>query len=110
MKRILLIASVVMLSFVAYAQHRVGTTIHNSNAGELCKVLSQEQIDTCTKVILTGKLNSEDLRLLRRMAGYREHDGEKVGRMFFLDLSEVRFESDKKPYLSVDAEKAHLCL
>lgn len=110
MKRLFLIASVIMLSVVAYPQHREGTTIHNSNAGGLCQVLSQEQIDTCTKVILTGKLNSEDLRLLRRMAGYKEHDGEKVGKLFYLDLSEVRFISDKKPYLSVDAEKAHLCL
>ena len=93
-----------------FAQYEVGTTIHNPNAGELCKVLSQEQIDTCTKVILTGKLNSEDLRLLRRMAGYKEHDGDKVGCLAYLDLSGVRFKSDKNPYLSVDAKRARLCL
>ena len=110
MKRLVLIASVMMLPLMALAQHVVGTTIHNPNAGGLCQVLNQEQIDTCTKVIVTGELNADDLRLLRRMAGYREHDGNKVGRLLYLDLSGVRFKSDKKPYLSVDAEKARLCL
>ena len=99
-----------MLTFCMAFLAEAKTTIHNPNAGSLCQVLSQEQIDTCTNVILTGELNSEDLRLLRRMAGYKEHDGDKVGHLVYLDLSGVRFKSDKKPYLSVDAEKAHLYL
>lgn len=110
MKRLILIASVMLLPLMVLAQREVVTTIHNPNAGSLCQVLSQEQIDTCAKVVLTGELNSEDLRLLRRMAGYKEHDGDNVGRLVYLDLSGVRFKSDKKPYLSVDAEKARLCL
>ena len=110
MKRFFLVTSIMILSVVAYAQQKVGTTIHNPNAGCLCQILSQEQIDTCTNMILTGKLNSEDLRLLRRMAGYREQDDEKMGRLVYLDLSGALFTSDKNPYLSVDAEKARLCL
>ena len=99
-----------MLTFCIVFLTEAKTTVHNPNAGGLCQVLSQEQIDTCTNVILTGELNSEDLRLLRRMAGYKEHDGDKVGQLVYLDLSGVRFKSDKKPYLSVNAEKACLCL
>ena len=104
--RLLILILTFCMAFLAEAK----TTIHNPNAGGLCQVLSQEQIDTCTEVILTGELNADDLRLLRRMAGYREHDGDKVGRLVYLDLSGVRFKSDKKPYLSVNAEKSHLCL
>ena len=99
-----------MLTFFIVFLTEAKTTVHNPNAGSLCQVLSQEQIDTCTKIILTGELNSEDLRLLRRMAGYKEHNGDKVGHLVYLDLSGVRFKSDKKPYLTVNAEKARLFL
>lgn len=44
------------------------------------------------------------------MAGYTEQEGNRVGRLTYLDLSGARFKSDKKPYLYVDAELAHLCL
>lgn len=103
-------AFILILTFCMTFLAEARTTIHNPNAGGLCKVLSKEQIDTCTNVILTGELNSEDLRLLRRMAGYKEHEDDKVGKLAYLDLSGVRFKSDKNPYLSVDAEKARLFL
>lgn len=44
------------------------------------------------------------------MAGYTEQEGNRVGRLAYLDLSGARFKSDKNPYLYVDAELAHLCL
>lgn len=44
------------------------------------------------------------------MAGYKEHEEDKVGKLVYLDLSGVRFKSHKKPYLSVDAKKARLFL
>lgn len=110
MKRLILIASVMILTFCVAFLAEARTTIHNPNAGGLNQVLSQVQIDTCTEVILTGELNSADLRLLRRMAGYKEREEDKVGKLVYLDLSGVLFKSDKKPYLSVDAEKARLFL
>ena len=85
------------------------TTIDNPRPGELSQVLSPAQIDTCTEIVLTGKLNSADIRLLRRMAGYVESDGESAGSLRYLDLSGARFVSDKNPYLTVDAEKENLC-
>jgi len=84
------------------------TTIDNPRPGELGQVLSPAQIDTCTEIVLTGKLNSADIRLLRRMAGYVGSDGESAGSLRYLDLSGARFVSDKEAYLSVDAEQAHL--
>lgn len=86
------------------------TTIHNPQAGNLSQVLTQAQIDTCSVLVVSGELNSADLKILRRMAGYMEQEGDKVGRLAYLDLSGARFKSDKKPYLSIDAEKAHLFL
>lgn len=103
-------AFILILTFCVAFLAEARTTIHNPNAGGLCQILSQEQIDTCTNVILTGELNSADIRLLRRMAGYKEHEDDKVGKLVYLDLSGVRFKSDKKPYLSVDAKKARLFL
>ena len=103
-------AFILILTFCVAFLAEARTTIHNPNAGGLNQVLSQVQIDTCTEVILTGELNSADLRLLRRMAGYKEHEEDKVGKLVYLDLSGVSFKSDKKPYLSVDAEKARLYL
>ena len=86
------------------------TTIHNPQAGNLSQVLTQAQIDTCSVLVVSGELNSADLKILRRMAGYKEHEDDKVGKLVYLDLSGARFKSDKKPYLSIDAEKAHLFL
>ena len=108
MKRLIL--SITYIAFVLISSAGSKTTIHNSNAGSLCQVLSQEQIDTCTEIILTGKLNSADIQLLRRMAGYAEHKGDRTGRLTYLDLSEARIISDKHPYLTVGAEDAHLYL
>ena len=86
------------------------TTIRNPSPGALCQVLSPEQQDTCKSLEIIGKLNFEDIRLLRRMAGYDEQNGGKTGRLEYLDLSGALFESSKKSYLSVDAEKARLFL
>lgn len=101
--------TLLFFGFLSFVTIEARTTINNPHAGGLEKVLSQAQIDTCTEVVLTGKLNSADIRLLRRMAGYAEYDDEKTGRLCYLDLSEVTFVSDKNPYLTVDAEKENLC-
>ena len=63
-------AFILILTFCVAFLTEAKTIIHNPNAGGLNQFLSQVQIDTCTEVILTGELNSADIRLLRRMAGY----------------------------------------
>lgn len=108
MKKEILFIAFVAFGMISSAEGK--TTVHNPNAGGLCKVLSQEQFDTCTEIVLTGKLNSADIQLLRRMAGFRAHKDDKTGRLTYLDLSGARIISDKHPYLTVDAEDAHLYL
>ena len=56
-----------MVAFCAVLSANAVTTINIPKAGGLSQTLSQEQMDTCTMIVLTGELNSEDLRLLRRM-------------------------------------------
>ena len=100
-----------MFAFCAilFAEARI-TTIHNPYPGGLSRMLNPAERDTCSVLVVSGELNSADLKILRRMAGYMEQEGDKVGRLAYLDLSGARFKSDKNPYLYVDAELAHLYL
>lgn len=102
--------SILILAFCAILSTEARTVIHNPLPGGLCRVLSPAQADTCTVLVVTGNLNSADIHLLRRMAGYAEYEGERTGRLTYLDLSGARLVSDKEPYLTVDAEQARLCL
>lgn len=102
--------SILILAFCAILSTEARTVIHNPLPGGLCRVLSPAQADTCTVLVVTGNLNSADIHLFRRMAGYAEHEGERTGCLTYLDLSGARLVSDKEPYLTVDAEQARLCL
>lgn len=64
--------------------------------GTLSKLLTEQQQDTCRHLIVSGKINSEDIRVLRRMAGA---DGR--GQLCLLDLTNVKFASSDTPYLVV---------
>ena len=75
--------------------------------GTLSSLLTQEQQDTCTTLILEGKLNSSDIKVLRHMAGYQE-EGCQTGCLRGVDLSRVTFVSDKKPYLVLDTAQEHM--
>ena len=94
---------------ILFAEARI-TTIQNPYPGGLSRMLNPAERDTCSVLVVSGELNSADLKILRRMAGYMEQEGDKVGRLAYLDLSGARFKSDKKPYLTVNAEKARLFL
>ena len=94
---------------ILFAEARI-TTIHNPYPGGLSQMLNPAERDTCSVLVVSGELNSADLKILRRMAGYTEQEGDMVGRLAYLDLSGARFKSDKTPYLYVDAELAHLYL
>lgn len=82
------------------------TTVTVRRAGTLASVLSQEQQDTCTSLGIRGKLNSSDLRVLRRMAGYDE--GQGTGRLAYLDLSEARIVTSSETYMALDAAEEWL--
>lgn len=71
-------------------------------AGTLSSLISPEQLDTCTRLTVYGKLNSADLRVLRRMGGSK---GE--GKLKILNLYHASFCSDDNPYVVLDMEKEH---
>ena len=68
-------------------------------AGTLASVLTLEQQDTCGSLAIVGTLNSEDIMVLRKMAGKR---------LAYLDLSEVRIVTSAKPYMVLDAAEENL--
>ncbi len=88
-----------LFSLSAYSQK--AEEVNVKTAGSLGELLTEAQQDTCRFLIVTGKLNSADIKVLRRMAGA---DGR--GRLCELDLLGARIVSDKMPYLTIHhAEK-----
>ena len=75
--------------------------------GQLSSLLSQGQQDTCQYLVIKGKLNSDDIRFLRRMAGSNDNTKTK-GRLVCLDLSMAKIVKDKEPYLEIDSRNGHL--
>lgn len=82
-------------------------TVYVRKAGSLSTLLGPEKQATCTMLVLSGKLNSADIRLLRRMAGYSQNN-EKTGRLKYLSLKDCSFVKDKEPFMVLDARKEHL--
>ncbi len=76
-------------------------------AGTLGRLLTPAQQDTCSALVLSGELNSEDLRVLRRMAGFRE-EGYNAGRLVFLNLDACEMKNGKTPYMILDAREEGL--
>lgn len=71
------------------------TCINVRKAGTLSSLLTQEQKDTCTRLLIMGKINSADIVTIREMAG-------ENGCLEGIDLSGVRIVSSKKPYLRIE--------
>ncbi len=84
------------------------TEVHVKKAGTLSSLLTREQQDTCTSLVIKGKLNSSDFRLLRSMAGYCESKGKGEGKLTYLDLTDARIVKDKNPFMSLDAAECGL--
>ncbi len=75
--------------------------------GTLSYLLSPEEQLHLHKLTLTGKINAEDMALIRRMAGAkdnRDHIG-WTGSLTHLDLRQVRFKTDaKEPYTRINSK------
>ena len=69
MRRLITCAVFFLLFFEGGRAH---TFVVVKQAGTLGTLLTQVQQDTCTALAIKGKLNSDDIRILRRMAGYKE--------------------------------------
>lgn len=82
-------------------------TIKVPKPGTLEQIAQEQRLDTCYYLVVEGKLNSSDIRVLRRLAGYAE-DGESLGRLRALDLSQVKFVTDKEPFMELDVVQEKL--
>ena len=103
MKRIILFSFCAMAMMLCHAQ----TMVRVKKAGTLETVLNASQLDTCRHLVVKGKLNSADLRVLRRMAGYDDGTGH-TGQLVVLDLRKARFATDKESFMELDAAEEHM--
>ena len=76
-------------------------TVTLQKAGTLTEMLTQEQKENCTSLIIKGPLNSSDILLLRHMAGanndkFFQWTG---GALRHLDMSDASIVNDKQPYI-----------
>lgn len=87
--------------------HGKDTVITLAQAGTLVNVLTQGDCAGLSRLKLQGPINGNDIRLLRRMAGYvgdNDYFSWK-GRLVDLDLSEAEIVNDSASYFEADAKK-----
>lgn len=70
--------------------------VNVTKAGTLSTLLTNAQQDTCQHLVVTGKLNSADIKVLRKMAGADGH-----GSLHILDLKDATLVSSEEPYLTI---------
>ena len=92
--RLLLPAFLYLQSFYAFCQHPLKVNV--TKAGTLSTLLTKAQQDTCQHLVVTGKLNSADIKALRKMAGEDGH-----GSLHTLDLKDATIVSSDVPYLTI---------
>ena len=74
-------------------------------AGMLSSALSEKEKRNLTKLKIEGKINSDDIRILRRMCGALDNDYESWrGTLEYLDLEGAVIEESRIPYKVVDAK------
>lgn len=95
---------VIGLLFASIGAWAQGYTVKCSQPGTLKDALSQETQDTCTYLIVEGELNSQDIKLLRRMGGY-DDGSDRVGKLQFLDLRGATCVPDTAAYLRLDVKE-----
>lgn len=100
--------SILAALFFAVASVFAMTTVRVKKAGTLASLLTWEQQDTCTTLVIKGKLNSADIKVLRCMAGGNDAGSMGTGRLALLDLSEAKVVSSNQDYLLLDAAEESL--
>ena len=77
----------------------VSKTIHLEDAGMLPQYISEEEKYTINELILSGKVNGTDLRLIREMAGSDVNAYPTEGKLEKLDMTDVSIIFGGEPYL-----------
>ena len=64
-------------------------TVNVETAGTLKQYITGDEKLTTTDLVVTGKLNGDDVRLIREMAGIDYNDNATTGKLSMLDLSQA---------------------
>ena len=94
MKKFVIFIGCLFGLFILHSTSNAQSLVKVKKPGTLNQILSQEQQDTCRSLIIEGKINSEDIKTLRRMAGYKE-EGFKTGQLEILNLRKCEFKKGK---------------
>lgn len=94
MKRALLLLC--FLPWVLSASSQEPVKVNVTKPGTLSTLLTQAQQDTCQYLVVSGKLNSADIKVLRKMAGADGH-----GKLRTLNLMNATIVSSEVPYLTI---------
>jgi len=82
--------------FTLFASAQEPVKVKVKEPGTLSALLTQAQQDTCQYLVVSGKLNSADIKVLRKMAGA---DGR--GKLRTLNLLDATIVSGEEPYLTI---------
>ena len=82
--------------FSLFASSQEPVKVKVIEPGTLSSLLTQAQQDTCQYLVVSGKLNSADIKVLRKMAG-----AESSGRLKALDMKDATIVSSEVPYLTI---------
>lgn len=110
MKQLLLVLTnnFLLVFALAFCQTGFAQTIKSvevKKAGTLSELLTEDEKSNTTEIVISGKLNSSDVKLLRRMAGANDKDSEFTwkGQLKIVDISKAAFVNDKEPYRVIKA-------
>lgn len=76
-------------------------TVDLTEPGTLANYINDTEKFATTELTVTGEINSDDVRLIREMAGRDNIGNETDGKLTKLDLSGARFVSGGSPYLNI---------
>lgn len=79
-----------------------GKMVYVNEAGTLSKLLTDSEKEDLTHLIVMGNLNSDDIRVLRFMAGRDEYGNMTVGSLSVLDMGKARIVYGGEGYYKTD--------
>ncbi len=82
--------------FSLFASSQEPVKVNLEKPGTLSSLLTEAQKDTCQYIVVSGKLNSADIKVLRKMAGADGH-----GKLKTLNLMDATIVSGEVPYLTI---------
>ncbi len=81
----------------------ISKDVNLEKTGTLAEYLSDDEKENITRLLITGPINSADIRLIRKMAGAVDElsfDSWRGGSLRVLDISQARIVNDDTPYIT----------